>query len=158
MSAKQTTQTEPLLLRYSDLVRLGVVRNRMTLSRWMHSNAFPRPIELGANSVAWRASDVEAWLAGRQQRTNGNGTQAATEQSPEVKKFVVSERNMLAQIRRGKWIGSIFADGDRLMRVRHIGKVFRDGAERCIEVTAELVTDGLHSIDWMIENIGAETR
>lgn len=36
----------------------------MTLYRWMarENDPFPQPIRLGENSIAWRASDVEAWL------------------------------------------------------------------------------------------------
>ena len=52
-------------LRYSDLVELGIIRNRMTLKRWVESGNFPPPIRLGSNSIAWISSDVQAWLDAR---------------------------------------------------------------------------------------------
>ena len=36
-----------------------------SIYRWMHSGDFPRPIQLGANLVAWRGSAINAWLAQR---------------------------------------------------------------------------------------------
>jgi predicted DNA-binding transcriptional regulator AlpA len=53
-------------LRFPDLVDLGIVNNRMTLSRWIKAHGFPRPIALGPNTRAWRAEDVERWLAERE--------------------------------------------------------------------------------------------
>ena len=68
-----TTETLKCL-RYSDLVELGIFRNRMTVKRWVESGHFPAPIRLGENSIAWRASDVEAWLNAR---TAEGGPEAA---------------------------------------------------------------------------------
>lgn len=51
------------LMRYPDLVEAGVVNNRVTLARWIKHRGFPKPIQLGANSVAWPADQVEAWIA-----------------------------------------------------------------------------------------------
>ena len=53
-------------LRYSDLVALGIVANRMTLKRWIEGGDFPAPIRLGENSIAWLECEVEAWLAQRE--------------------------------------------------------------------------------------------
>lgn len=50
------------VLRFSDLVRLGILNNRMTLRRWIQRGIFPKPITLGPNSLAWRESDIEAYL------------------------------------------------------------------------------------------------
>ena len=52
-------------IRYSGLVELEIVNNRMTLKRWIESGDFPAPIRLGANSIAWRYSDIKAWLEAR---------------------------------------------------------------------------------------------
>lgn len=51
-------------LRYADLENLKIVNNRMTLSRWLKraNDPFPAPVQLGENTVAWRESDVRAWL------------------------------------------------------------------------------------------------
>jgi len=55
------------LLRYRDLVASGIVNNRMTLRRWMDrkDDPFPQAIQLSENSIAWRAADVENWIARR---------------------------------------------------------------------------------------------
>ena len=52
------------LLRFRDLRAAGIVPNRTTLTRWLQreTDPFPRSIRLGDNFVAWRLSDVEAWL------------------------------------------------------------------------------------------------
>ena len=47
----------------SVLSRLGV--SSATLWRWVRDGRFPRARRLGPNSVAWVASDVDAWLATR---------------------------------------------------------------------------------------------
>jgi len=54
-----------LLLRYEDLVELGVVRNRQTLANRIARDRFPAPIQLGDNTRAWLAFEVFEWLAGR---------------------------------------------------------------------------------------------
>jgi len=53
------------LLRYDDLVSRNIVKNRMTLKRWIEQEGFPPGILLGPNSRAWCESKVEAWLASR---------------------------------------------------------------------------------------------
>jgi prophage regulatory protein len=63
-----------LLLRFSDLVAAGIVRNRMTLWRWINAGEFPRPMKIGPNSRAWRAIDIEAWLKSRAQATTAAGS------------------------------------------------------------------------------------
>ena len=53
------------------LLREQGVRNvlggvgRTTLWRWIREGRFPKPVRLGANCVAWRSDEVEAWLASR---------------------------------------------------------------------------------------------
>jgi len=48
------------LLRYDDLVSRNIVKNRMTLKRWIEQEGFPPGILLGPNSRAWCESKVEA--------------------------------------------------------------------------------------------------
>jgi len=52
------------LLRFCDLKRLGVVRDRATLRRWLkaESDPFPPALVLSGNSVAWRSAEVRDWL------------------------------------------------------------------------------------------------
>lgn len=54
-------------LRYKDLVERGIVRNRMTLSRWIRFHGFPRGIMLGPNTRAWAEDEIEAYLEKRRQ-------------------------------------------------------------------------------------------
>jgi prophage regulatory protein len=44
--------------------RLGGV-SRTTIWRWQRTGAFPKPIALGPNTVAWLESEVDAWMAER---------------------------------------------------------------------------------------------
>jgi predicted DNA-binding transcriptional regulator AlpA len=52
-------------LRFTDLVALGIVRNRMTLGRWVRDHGFPPGVLLGPNSRAWSEAEVRSWLASR---------------------------------------------------------------------------------------------
>lgn len=36
-----------------------------TVYRWISEGAFPLPINLGANAVAWHREEIEAWLRSR---------------------------------------------------------------------------------------------
>ncbi|KGX50824.1 prophage CP4-57 regulatory family protein [Burkholderia pseudomallei TSV44] len=39
---------------------------KTTLYRWIREGKFPAPVQLGARSVAWRATDVQQWVESRQ--------------------------------------------------------------------------------------------
>jgi len=52
-------------LRYADLVKIGDINNRATLSRWIATEGFPAGIMLGPNSRAWPKESVTAWLLNR---------------------------------------------------------------------------------------------
>ncbi len=43
--------------------------NRMTLARSIAQLGFPKPVELGANRIAWNLDEVRDWLASRPRRT-----------------------------------------------------------------------------------------
>lgn len=52
------------------LIRLPSVSTRVGLSRatiyrLLKAGAFPAPVRIGARSVAWRASDIDAWVNSR---------------------------------------------------------------------------------------------
>ncbi len=59
MSVSQT------YLRFADLVALGIVNNRVTLSRWQREQAFPKPVPLGPNTRVWLKEEIDGWLAVR---------------------------------------------------------------------------------------------
>lgn len=42
-----------------------VTVSRSTLWRWIKQGIFPTPIKLGPRRIAWRRSDVNAWLDSR---------------------------------------------------------------------------------------------
>lgn len=53
------------------VLRLPAVIDRVGLGRasiyaYMERGDFPRPIKIGDRAVAWRESDVNAWLASRE--------------------------------------------------------------------------------------------
>ena len=50
------------ILRFRDLRDVGVIRNRVTLDRWVKAGKFPQPVRLGENSIGWRLSDVRRWM------------------------------------------------------------------------------------------------
>lgn len=55
------------ILRRPDVeTRTGLARS--TIYDWMKRGAFPRPVALGARLVGWRESDIEKWLAAREQK------------------------------------------------------------------------------------------
>jgi len=55
---------EERLLRVRDvLTRIPV--GRATLYKWMNKGAFPQPLKLGGGIVAWRQSDIDAWIESR---------------------------------------------------------------------------------------------
>ena len=65
---KTDSHTDSLtLLRFRDLKAANVARFWSTLYAWMalEVDPFPSPIRLGKRSLAWRRSDVEAWLERR---------------------------------------------------------------------------------------------
>ena len=53
------------LLRFKDLRRLGVVSSWPQLRYMVQNYGFPAGFLLGANTRAWRATDIENWLAER---------------------------------------------------------------------------------------------
>ncbi len=58
------------MLRAPDVMaRTGL--SRVTIWRRVRAGTFPPPIELGANSVGWPASEITAWLESRKRRTYG---------------------------------------------------------------------------------------
>jgi prophage regulatory protein len=53
------------MLRIAEVLRITGV-SAATIWRWVKESAFPAPVRLGANSVAWKESDVCAWLESRE--------------------------------------------------------------------------------------------
>jgi prophage regulatory protein len=52
------------LLAIDEVVRRIAV-SRVTIHRWCRDKIFPPPVQLGPRRIAWRESDLVAWLASR---------------------------------------------------------------------------------------------
>jgi Prophage CP4-57 regulatory protein (AlpA) len=65
------------LVRFRYLQEQGIIRDRMALARSIERYNFPRPVALGANTLAWPLSEVEAWLKSRPRRTPKTGAKKA---------------------------------------------------------------------------------
>lgn len=52
-------------LRFSDLKARGIVRNRTTLSRWIHDCDFPPGVLLGPNTRVWPEDEINRWIESR---------------------------------------------------------------------------------------------
>lgn len=48
--------------------RYGITVSHMTLWRWERKGFFPKRIRIGPRTIAWRADEIEAWLAERRAR------------------------------------------------------------------------------------------
>jgi len=55
----------PIFVRYDDLVAAGLVGSWTQLLRMIDDDDFPPGTMIGRNTRAWRADEIEAWLASR---------------------------------------------------------------------------------------------
>jgi prophage regulatory protein len=53
---------QPLVLMREDLKRMGIKVSNTSLLRWEALGRFPRRIRMAGTSVAWLATEVNAWL------------------------------------------------------------------------------------------------
>ena len=56
------------LLRYSDLLERGIVRNRATLYRWIRAGRFPAGFKMGENTRLWTEAEIDEAVAAAQAR------------------------------------------------------------------------------------------
>jgi len=61
-----TSKNERLQRRPDVEARTGL--SRSTIYDWMKRGEFPQPVKLGTRLVAWRESDITAWLESRETR------------------------------------------------------------------------------------------
>jgi predicted DNA-binding transcriptional regulator AlpA len=52
------------LVKTSDLPAFGIPYRRSTIFQLVRDGAFPQPIKLSPRRNVWRASDLQAWIAG----------------------------------------------------------------------------------------------
>ena len=46
-------------------VRERIPLDRTTIWKMVRDDKFPKPVDLGIRRLAWRESDINAWIAGR---------------------------------------------------------------------------------------------
>jgi predicted DNA-binding transcriptional regulator AlpA len=51
--------------RFDDLARAGIVKNRVTLYRWIKNEGFPGGVMLGPNTRAWLKDEIDRWCSSR---------------------------------------------------------------------------------------------
>jgi len=64
MSAPSSIVTLDSYLSLKDVMKIVTVGSS-TIYRWIEEGSFPRPRQLGANCVRWRAADIKAWQESR---------------------------------------------------------------------------------------------
>ena len=61
-SAANSGRASDRFLRLPEVLqRCGV--SKMTIIRWEGRGRFPKRLKIGANTVVWRESDIERWIA-----------------------------------------------------------------------------------------------
>jgi prophage regulatory protein len=55
---------DPQFLRMRTVMRITGI-GRSTIYRWMAEQRFPRPVQLGPRTVAWRRADLDRWSEAR---------------------------------------------------------------------------------------------
>jgi len=60
-----TIQTNEIMYRESKVLSLYAPVHRSTWWRWIQQGLAPEPVHLGPRVVAWRKSDLDAWLQER---------------------------------------------------------------------------------------------
>lgn len=58
-------QTVKILPPSQTLAKVGK-RSRNTLHDWVAKQDFPKPVQLGGNSIGWIEAEVDEWIAKRQ--------------------------------------------------------------------------------------------
>ncbi|KQV27832.1 hypothetical protein ASC97_05550 [Rhizobium sp. Root1203] len=64
MQEQSNIQSIDPFLKLKEVVDIVKVQSS-TIYRWIDAGTFPRPRQLGANCVRWRASEIRAWQDNR---------------------------------------------------------------------------------------------
>lgn len=77
------TKTNERLIRLSEVMsRTG--RSRSSIYDDINNDRFPKPVAIGERAVAWRASEIDQWIASRETRPT-TGVDAGRVVSPKKK-------------------------------------------------------------------------
>jgi prophage regulatory protein len=49
----------------TSVLQRTATKSRVTLWRWAKQGKFPAPVALGGGRIAWRRSEIDAWIAAR---------------------------------------------------------------------------------------------
>lgn len=61
------------IIRFNDLQKAGIVKNRVTLSRWIDKYGFPSGFLIGPNSRGWYEQEIDDWLSRRRKISGVEG-------------------------------------------------------------------------------------
>ena len=60
-AARDATNRPTRLIRIKEVQhRVGL--GRSTIYRWMAKGKFPKPVQLGGYTIAWKESDIDSWI------------------------------------------------------------------------------------------------
>jgi prophage regulatory protein len=65
MSKQNTVPATPEVLDRLPAVQARVNASKTSIYGWIKAGDFPPPVKLGKRAVAWRRSDVDAWIGSR---------------------------------------------------------------------------------------------
>lgn len=65
MSMKTSISAAPEVLDRLPTVQARVNASKTSIYGWIKSGDFPQPVKLGPRAVAWRRSDIDAWISSR---------------------------------------------------------------------------------------------
>ena len=65
MSKQNAVPAAPEVLDRLPAVQARVNASKTSIYSWVKSGNFPPPVKLGMRAVAWRRSDVDAWISSR---------------------------------------------------------------------------------------------
>jgi len=60
-----------LILDYDDLRKKGIRFSRQWLRKLIAAGKFPKPINMGAQSIGWVSTEIDAWIGARIQARDG---------------------------------------------------------------------------------------
>jgi hypothetical protein len=68
--------------RFRDLKEAGIVKNWVTLKRWIEKHGFPPGRLLGPNTRVWTEAEIEAWFLSRPEGWEGPPPEIAKPAAP----------------------------------------------------------------------------
>jgi prophage regulatory protein len=92
-----TAVIDPLLKLAAVVKATGL--SRSTIYRMMNERRFPRPVQLGPNSVRWRESHISKWIENLEVNIGNNVTRP---QSPDLATSLAAARATISDLKKLK--------------------------------------------------------